>query len=88
MDSHKDLDDRWLEIDLIIETSNQCLLVEIKFQEKHRPDFSRNIGEFIELYPQKKFKAFVVYLGSREQGGSFKERILPVDKFLDYLVEM
>lgn len=78
-------DNYGLEIDLIISTEKIDCLIEIKFQEKFRPDFTKNLLEFNSLIKNKNTKSFVIYTGSLKQKTSDGINIIPYQNFLNSL---
>lgn len=71
------------EVDLIIETPTALVLVEIKYQQKFRPEFSKGIEEFEKINLKKKeVVPIIVYTGTSIQRSKESIDILPYSIFL------
>lgn len=80
-------DDKKTEVDLLIETAEKIYAIEIKWGEKFRSDWLKNLLSFQEQRPHKPVIPIVVYRGPRElqdQGIS----IQPYQQFLDFLLQV
>lgn len=79
-------DDRGLEVDLVIETGKELLLVEIKYQSKFRTEFESSLTEFASsLARGLKAERIIVYTGDRELLLDSGSRVLPYQEFLSEL---
>lgn len=71
------------EVDLIIETDSCLHAIEIKYQKKFRPDFTKGLFEFKKMSRLKKqVKSYVVYIGDSIQKTESDVQVIPYDNFL------
>ncbi|MBK7844202.1 MAG: ATP-binding protein [Bdellovibrionales bacterium] len=87
-------DDRGLEVDFILESENELILIEAKYQRKFRVEFEEDLlrlESLVEENPKlrkkfKKIQKIVVYAGDLEQKTEFGTWVLPLQAFLERVV--
>ncbi len=82
-------DDRNLEIDYILETQHELILIEVKYQKKYRKEFAQHLNLFESLIKtNKKVKKLIIYTGHLKQKDDDQIEILPYTIFLDNLLKL